>query len=109
MLTVCTCATPHKGRSRCFVFDYQLEFAKFLHRQNQSVQKTPVYVCARSLLSDALSAPFRGVDDAKVRKVWEICKYSIAFFIRSRSDGLDDETTDTANNGVDPGFLVEFL
>ena len=29
------------GRSRCFVFDNQFEVAKFLHRQNQSVQKTP--------------------------------------------------------------------
>ncbi len=33
-----------KGRSRCFVFDHQFEFARFSKRQNQSVQKTPL-VC----------------------------------------------------------------
>lgn len=32
------------GRSRCFVFDNQFEVAKFLHRQNQSVQKTPLSI-----------------------------------------------------------------
>ena len=31
----------HMGRSHCLVFDNQFEVAKFLHRQNQSVQKTP--------------------------------------------------------------------
>ena len=34
-----------KGRSRCFVFDRQMEVAKFSKRQTQSVQKTPLYVC----------------------------------------------------------------
>lgn len=33
-----------KGRSRCFVFDEQLELARFLECQNQSVQKTPVCI-----------------------------------------------------------------
>ena len=34
------------GRSRCFVSDYQMEFARFSKSQNQSVQKTPfMYVC----------------------------------------------------------------
>ena len=40
-----------KGRSRCFVFDEQLEFAKFLHCQNQSVQKTPMSMMSFYLLS----------------------------------------------------------
>ena len=31
----------YKGRFRCFVFDNQFEVARFLLRQNQSVQKTP--------------------------------------------------------------------
>ena len=31
-------------RSRCFVFDNQLEVAKFLRRQNQSVQLCLIYV-----------------------------------------------------------------
>ena len=31
----------YKGRFRCFVFDTQFEVARFLLRQNQSVQKTP--------------------------------------------------------------------
>ena len=30
-----------KGRSRCFAFDCQFEFARFSECQNQSVQKTP--------------------------------------------------------------------
>lgn len=34
-----------KGRSRCFVFDKLFELARFLEHQNQSVQKTPMFVC----------------------------------------------------------------
>ena len=30
-----------KGRSRCLVFDYHVYTCEVLHRQNQSVQKTP--------------------------------------------------------------------
>ena len=33
-----------KGRSRCLVFDYHVYTCEVLHRQNQSVQKTP-YIC----------------------------------------------------------------
>ena len=33
-----------KGRSRCFAFDEQFELARFLHCQNQSVQKTPICI-----------------------------------------------------------------
>ena len=40
-----------KGRSHCFVFDYQFEVAKFSKRQNQSVQKTPL-ICMCPTLSD---------------------------------------------------------
>lgn len=31
-----------KGRPRCLVFDRSFEFARFLHCQNQGVQKTPM-------------------------------------------------------------------
>lgn len=41
--------TSSKGRSRCFVFLTEcLEVAKFLNRQNQSVQKTPL-ICMSNL------------------------------------------------------------
>ena len=43
---ICVITTPYKGRSRCFVFDEQFEVAKFLHSQNQSVQKTPFSICS---------------------------------------------------------------
>lgn len=38
----CVSATPIRGVPVALYFDYQFEFAKFLHRQNQSVQKTPL-------------------------------------------------------------------
>ena len=43
---ICVITTPYKERSRCFVFDEQFEVAKFLHSQNQSVQKTPFSICS---------------------------------------------------------------
>ena len=33
------------GALHYFVFDLQLNFAKFINRQNQSVQKTPYTIC----------------------------------------------------------------
>ena len=54
-----------KGRSRCFGLDKQLEFARFLDRQTQSVQKTPLYVCVPPyVITQGLSA-FRK-DTAKI-------------------------------------------
>ena len=43
---ICVITTPYKERSRCFVFDEQFEVAKFIHCQNQSVQKTPFSICS---------------------------------------------------------------
>lgn len=43
---ICVITTPYKGRSRCFVLDWLFEVAKFLNRQNQSVQKTPFSICS---------------------------------------------------------------
>ena len=40
------CIHLTRGISRCFVFNEQFEVAKFLHCQNQSVQKTPFSVCS---------------------------------------------------------------
>jgi hypothetical protein len=54
-----------KGRPRCFVFDGQLEVAKFLHRQNQSVQKTPL-VCMCPAIVITLRAFSIRKDDAKL-------------------------------------------
>lgn len=50
-----------KGRSRCFVFDNKFEVAKFSHRQNQSVQKTPfVCMCVKPALPPLAGLPAQG-------------------------------------------------
>lgn len=47
-------------RSRCFVFDNQLEVAKFLRRQNQSVQLRPfMYTCPPNLCPSDFRHGFR--------------------------------------------------
>ena len=44
-----------KGRSRCLVFDYHVYTCEVLHRQNQSVQKTPlIYMCPISFKRNPL-------------------------------------------------------
>ena len=48
----------------CFVFDNQFEFARFLHRQSQSVSKR-LYVCA-SRISDVPCGALSVWDVAKV-------------------------------------------
>ena len=51
-------------RSRCFVFDNQFEVAKFLWRQNQSVQlRLIMYMSAQPLPIGAFGT---GIDIAKV-------------------------------------------
>ena len=51
-------------RSRCFVFDNQLEVAKFLRRQNQSVQlRLIMYMSAQPL---PIGASGMGINIAKV-------------------------------------------
>ena len=58
-------------RSRCFVFDNQFEVAKFLWRQNQSVQLRLIpYVCmsAQPLPIEAFGM---GIDDTKVTILYQ--------------------------------------
>ena len=51
-------------RSRCFVFDNQFEVAKFLWRQNQSVQLRLIpYICLPNLCPSGLSVWYRRYKD----------------------------------------------